>query len=194
MTLKLVSDAGTDPVSLAEARQWCNVDDGFTDHDGLLLDLITTMRVHAEFKCNRSFLSTTWDRVWDGFPPAEMEVGEQPVQSIVSITYLDADRVLQTLDPAAYVLDDVTNPAMVLPAADTAWPATANPINAVRIRFVQGWASASNPLCKPLRLWMRMHIAAAYAQREAFAIGVTVTELPGRFVESLLDSYIVPAI
>lgn len=189
MTLKLITAPTEEPLTLAEVRNWCRVDDDFAGDDADLHGLITAARVQAEHECGRSFLSTTWERVLDAFPAVELELAAQPVSGITHIKYLDVDGVEQTLDSAAYVLDEVSHPAFVLPAAGYAWPATFDGINAVRVRFVQGWSSASNPLCAPLRLWMRMYIETAYKLRGSVVAGLSVAELPSRHVDRLLDSY-----
>lgn len=189
MTLKQITAPGLEPLTLAEVRNWCRVDEDDTSDDADLLGLITAMRVQAEHETGRSFLSSTWERVLDAFPPVELELAAQPVQQVVMVRYLDPAGAEQTLPPEAYVLDDVSSPAFVLPAAGQAWPATHDGINTVRVRFVQGWGSPSNPLCAPLRLWMRMQIEAAYKLRGAIAAGHSVAELPNRYVERLLDSY-----
>ena len=36
--------------------------------------------------------------------------------------------------------------------------------------------------------WLLQQVAAMYRNREAFAQGLTVAELPGRFVDGLLDA------
>lgn len=189
MTLKLHTAPATEPVTLDEVRTWCRIDPDFHDDDADLQMLITSARVRAEHATGRSFLSTTWEQVFDAFPAAELELAAQPVQSIVSITSVDLSGVVQTLASNAYVLDDVSHPAFVLPAQGFTWPATLDTINAVRVRFVQGWASASNPLCAPLRQWIRMQVEAGYKLRGALSAGVPVHELPNRYVDGLLDSY-----
>lgn len=189
MTLKLITAPAEDPVSLAEARLWCRVDDGYTADDADLTMLIQSARVRAEHETGRSFLSTTWEQVFDAFPAVELELAAQPVQSIVSVQYINSAGVLTTLDSAAYVLDDVTSPAFVLPAVGYSWPATLDTINAVRVQFVQGWASASNPLCAPLRQWVRMQVESGYKLRGAHVLGVTVNDVPNRYVDRLLDCY-----
>lgn len=190
MTLKLIDEPGTEPLTLAEVRRWLRINDDFTADDVDLLDLITAQRVQAEHETGRSFLSTTWEAVYDAFPVRELFLqAPLPVSSIVSIKYLDTTGAQQTLDSGAYVLDDASTPAFVLPATGLSWPVTIDAINAVRVRFVQGWSSASNPRCQPLRRWMRMHIESAYKLRGALVAGVNVAELPNRYVDRLLDSY-----
>lgn len=189
MTIIRIDQPGTEPVSLAEVRAWCRIDDDFTDDDTMLQGLIVAYRTQAEHETGRKFLSTTLEQVLDAFPAAELELAEQPISSITSIKYLDETGTEQTLDNAAYVLDTASSPAFVLPADGYDWPSTFDGINAVRVRFVQGWSAADNPLCAPLRLWMRMQIETAYKLRGSIVAGLSVTELPNRFTERLLDSY-----
>lgn len=160
MTLKLITEPSTEPVSLAEARLWCKLSADDTTHDDTLSMLITALRVQAEQETGRSFLSTTWEQVLDDFPASELELKAQPVASITSIKYLDTSGVEQTLSSSAYVLDDASNPAFVLPAAGYEWPTTygTSGVNNVRVRFVQGWSSDTNPRVQPLRRWLRMMI------------------------------------
>lgn len=189
MTLQLIQEPSQEPITLAEARRWLRIDDDFTADDADITDLITAARVQAEHETGRSFLSTTWERVLDAFPCAELELTDQPVSSITHIKYLDTSGAEQTLSTAAYVLDDASPLAWVLPASGSSWPSTCDGINAVRVRFVQGWSSPTNPRVAPLRRWMRMQIEAAYKVRGALVTGVTVTDLPNRYVDRLLDPY-----
>lgn len=189
MTFLRIAEPGTEPLTLAEVRRWLRIDDGFTADDDDLTDLITAARVQAEHETGRSFISTTWEQVLDAFPAVELELVDQPVSSITHIKYIDTAGVEQTLSAAAYVLDDVSSPAFVLPAAGYTWPSTWDGINTVRVRFVQGWSSATNPRCQPLRRWMRMQIESGYKLRGALVAGVTVADLPSRYVDRLLDLY-----
>lgn len=189
MTLQLIQEPSQEPITLADARRWLRIDDNFTADDEDITDLITAARVQAEHETGRSFLSTTWELVLDAFPCAELELTDQPVASITHIKYLDAAGAEQTLSPAAYVLDEASPLAWVLPASGYSWPATFDGINAVRVRFVQGWSSPTNPRVAPLRRWIRMQIEAAYKLRGAIVAGVTVTDLPNRYVDRLLDPY-----
>lgn len=189
MTLLRIQEPATEPLTLAEVRNWCRVPDDYLGDDADLQGLITTYRVQAEHECGRSFLSTVWERVVDRFPAVELELAAQPVQEVQSVKYIDPAGLQQTLDPLAYVLDEVMEPAFVLPAQGYTWPSTLDTINAVRVRFVQGWASATNPRCAPLRTWLRLQIESAYKLRGAHLAGVPVAEVPNRFAERLLDPY-----
>ncbi len=93
-----------------------------------------------------------------------------------------------TLPRAAYRLDTLCLPGWAVPAIETDWPDTqADAINAVRVRFTAGYGAAA-AVPANIKQWMLLQIAAAYRNREAFAAGITVADLPNRWVDGLLDS------
>lgn len=188
MTLRLITGPAAEPLSLAEAKLHLRVDS--SDEDALITACIVAARQQAEHITGRSLVTQTWERVLDGFPAAEIELGVPPVQSIASIVYADATGATQTLSSAAYVLDDVRVPGWVLPAAGTSWPATADGINTVRVRFVAGYGNAA-AVPEGIKAWMRLHVGALYENREAVitAPGVVSSALAGGFADGLLDPY-----
>jgi uncharacterized phiE125 gp8 family phage protein len=189
MTLRLITDATVEPVTLAEAREWCNLDADDTSGDANLTKLISAARRLAEHKTGRSFLLQTWERVVDAFPDAELELAPREVIGITSVKYIDTAGTEQTLDSAAYVLDSDSEPCFVLPAVDTEWPETLDTANAVRVRFTVGFGSSAADVGEPIWQWMQMHIATAWKLRESAVTGISVNEIPGRYVEGLLDPY-----
>lgn len=189
MTLRLITDATVEPVTLAEARVWCNIDADDTEGDANLTKLIAAARRLAEHKTGRKFLLQTWERVVDAFPSVELELAPREVIEIVSVKYIDTAGTEQTLDPANYVLDKDSEPCFVLPAVDTEWPETLDTANAVRVRFTTGFGSAASSVGEPLWQWMQMHIATAWKLRESAVTGIRVNEIPGRYVDGLLDPY-----
>lgn len=191
MTLKLIVGPTDAPVSLQEARTWCRIDDDSAAEDEDLRVLIESALQEAQRLTGRSFMSATWERVLDSFPSAEMELAAGPVHAILSVRYLDSSGDERVMDPDAYVLDDVGDVAFVLPAAGRSWPVAHPGANSVRVRFVQGWSSPSNPRCAPLRQWMRMQIEAGFKVRGALSVGTQVHAVPTRFVDRLLDGYTV---
>ena len=109
------------------------------------------------------------------------------MQSVQSITYIDEAGATQTLAPSAYVLDDVTAPGWVLPVLDTDWPTTQDTVNAVRVRFTTGYGAAGD-VPAGIKAWILLRVGTLYRFREEFQAG-TVAELPGGFVDRLLDPY-----
>lgn len=186
MALKLITPPVVAPVTLAEAKLQCRIDGD--EEDTLLAAYIDAATQAAEHELGRKLITQTWEAVYDAFNGGAMELNAPRVQSIVSITYIAADTTTATLASSAYVLDADQPPGWVHPAAGTAWPATADAANAVRIRFTCGYGPAPADVPANVRQWILMHIATAYRNREAMAQGVSISELPNRYVDRLLDS------
>ena len=135
--------ANLSTVTLAEAKAHCRVD--HSDEDAWFGIAIAAATAKAEHELGRALITQTWEAVYDAFPAGGIELGRPTVQSIVSVKYLDGTGTEQTISSTGYVLDPDMLPGFVLPAAASAWPSAADAVNAVRVRFVQGWSSASNP-------------------------------------------------
>lgn len=188
MSLKLITAPATVPVSIAEAKSHCRVD--ASDEDSWFAAAIGAAVAKAEHELGRALITQTWEAVYDAFPSGGIELGRSPVQSITTLKYLDATGSEQTVSPSAYVLDAVADQGIgwLLPAAGTAWPAAAAAVNAVRVRFVCGYADTADSVPAAVRQWILMHVATAHRMRESIAAGVSVAELPNRYVDALLDS------
>lgn len=184
MSLKLITAPATEPVTLVEAKAQCKVEHSVDD--ALLALFIQGAREAAEHLTGRAFITQTWELVLDAFPTCEIELPKPTVQSIVSLKYLDGAGIEQTIASANYTLDADKLPGWVLPAVGATWPGTQAAANTVRVRFTAGYgAGAAVPAT--LKQWMLLQIGAAYRNREAFQAGITVAELPNRWVDGLLD-------
>lgn len=167
VSLKLITAPSSEPITLAEAKSHCRIDAN-TD-DALVTALIVAAREQAEAYLGRAILTQTWERVLDDFPRmdrGEIELGLPPVQAITQIGYVDAYGIAQTLSASAYSLDADSDPGWALPDPDDGWPATADTINAVRIRFTSGWSSAA-VVPQSIKQWMLVQVGYWYANREA---------------------------
>lgn len=192
MPSKLITGPSTEPISLAEAKAHLRVD--ADDEDDLILGLITSARQQAEQICRRAFIIQKWMVTLDHFPISGMNnCGEiilqyAPLISVDSITYVNSDGATQTLATSLYKVDNISEPARIMPAYGTTWPATRNEINAVQITLTAGWENASS-VPQPIKSWMLLRIAAMYENRESDTVidrGV-MDSLP--FVDQLLAPY-----
>lgn len=186
MTLKLITAPTEEPISRTEAKLHLRVE--HTADDTLIDGLIVAARQAAEHELQRALVTQTWERVLDAFPDVEIELGMPPVQSITSVKYIDEDEVEQTLSALLYSLDSDNEPGWVLPAIDTEWPDTLDTADAVRVRFVCGYGAAS-AVPQAIKQWMLIRIGTLYKMREQFVVGTTMTPVPERFVDSLLDPH-----
>lgn len=118
----------------------------------------------------------------------EIFLSYPPLISVDSIKYIDQEGVQQTLDPASYKVDTISEPARLMPAYGKAWPATRNEINAIEITLTAGWENAA-AVPAPIKSWMLLRLAAMYENRESDVIlqRGTVDSLP--YVDALLAPY-----
>ncbi len=186
MALKPITGPGSEPVPLDEAKAQCRVE--HSAEDSLITSLIAVARAEAERELGRALFTQTWEAVYDAFPCAEIELGKPPVQLITSVTYIDTAGATQVLSGAAYTLDADRDPGWCLPAHGYTWPTTLNTANAVRVRFVSGWASVES-IPEPIKHWIKVRVATLHKFREAIAAGVSVTTLGDRFTDRLLDPW-----
>ena len=155
-----------------------------TTGDQLLNVLIKSARQYAEQLLGRYLITQTVDLYLDEFPTQAINM--RPLQSVTEITYVDTAGDTQTLSAADYIVDSTGSPARITPAYGVSWPSTRDQVNAVKVRFVAGYGSASTvPQC--VRNWMLMRIKQLYDQRDMINVGNIVTEFPQAYVDGLLD-------
>jgi len=186
MSLRLITGPTALPVSLATAKLHLKVQHSADDE--LITLMVKAAARAAEQQLNRALMTQTWQLVVDAFPAAEFRLEKPRVQAISSITYVDPAGTQQTLGADAYTLDADLLPGWVLPALGTSWPATREQANAVRVTFVAGYGSDPTALPEDVRAWVLLQLGASYRNREAFAAGISVSELPNRFHDALLDA------
>ncbi len=185
MGLVVVTAPASEPITLEEAKAQCRVDG--SDEDALLQIYIGAARRKAEGLMGRPIIATTFEQTLDAFPAEEIAL-RAPASSITSVVYVDTTGAEQTLAAELYALDATNATPWLLPALGTSWPATLDVINAVKVRFVSGWANAG-AVPADIKAWLLLTVAYLFGNREALDGTGRVQEIPGRFVDSLLDPY-----
>lgn len=191
MALKLITAAAGLAVTLVEAKAHLRVD--VADDDTLITAMIMAAAELAEQQTGRALMTQTWELTLDAFPDA-LELTRTPVQSVTSVIYADAAGVDQTLAGSAYSLDlaDDNGHAYVVPAYGTDWPATRDQVNAVRVRYVAGYASAA-AVPESIKSWIKLAVGSMYTNRESVVVGSGAVLSLG-FADRLLDRYKVWAV
>ena len=202
MPLQLVTPPAEEPVSLAEAKQHLRVDSG--DDDLLIGSLITAARQAAETKTGRQLITARWKLVLDAFPgPSLMQsatgasfslpghailLAKCPVQSAVSIEYLDMNGTTQVMPASDYVLDAACEPARLTPAFGKTWPSTLPQMGAVSVTFDAGYGAAS-AVPEGLKSWIKLRVGSLYGHREEMSVLSRGRIDPLPFVDGLLDGF-----
>lgn len=168
-----------------DLHPWLRIDADDTLQDGVISSLLTSAREYAEEYTQRQLMTATWRLTLDSFPGMWVPDGpyqddrdwfqwsmirlpRPPLQSVVSIQYLDPAGVLQTLSPALYTVDMDREKARLRPAYGQIWPVTRVELNAVRITYVAGYASAG-AVPERIKQAMKLMIGWGFVNREATA-------------------------
>ena len=185
MATKIITAPSVEPVSLTEAKDHCRVDGA--EFDALFNGvIIPAARESAEHELNRALCTQTRELVLDEFEDELFLFGD-PIQSVVSIKYLDSYGVQQTLDPINYTLDKDSSPGCVKVSYGKVWPETYKEMNAVRVQYVCGYGNAA-AVPSAIKAWILLAIGTLKAQTETIGDNKQAS-LPDRFWHRLLDPY-----
>lgn len=182
--IRTITPPTLEPITLEDARLHCSIDACITTWDGMLRGSIAGARAHAEHRnvTGRCFAPRVMEIALDAWPASgHISLETAPVQSILQVDYVDAAGLTVSILPGdgVYELDSVSEPCVLrlLPAA--AWPAAGTSSQAVRVRFVAGYApldadqatlTAALRMHAPTALqWMLIQVGHAYRNREADA-------------------------
>lgn len=184
MGTRLITAPSTTPVTLAECKAQANVSD--TSMDSVIPAFIEAAVQEAELETGRALMTQTWERTFDAFPDA-IVLWRPPVQSVTSVKYYDPTNVLQTLNSGVYTLDNDSEPAWLLPSWGNSWPATLPVANAVRVRYVCGYADAAS-VPASIKQWIKMRVCSFIDEsRSTIITGTIATDSPG--VKNLLRAH-----
>jgi uncharacterized phiE125 gp8 family phage protein len=115
-------------------------------------------------------------------------IPKAPVQSIVSIDYLDMNRTQQTMPSANYTADLACEPARITPIFGQIWPICLPQIGAASVTFDVGYGQAGD-VPDGIKSWILLRVGSLYQNREEVAAMARgkIESLP--FIDGLLDPY-----
>lgn len=186
MPLQLISPPEAEPVSLLEAKLHLRVDGD--EDDNLIESLIPSARQAAETLTGRQLVTARWKYVLDQFPCAMLWLPKSPLQSVISIEYLDQAGVWQILPDTEYIVDAACEPARIAPNFGKYWPLCLPQIGAVAVTFDAGYGTAGQ-VPEGLKSWIKLRVGSLYAHREEMAMLSRGRIDPLPFVDGLLDPY-----
>lgn len=179
--LTLTSAPAAEPITASEFKTHERI--SHTSEDTKIEAFITAARnmIDGRNGIGIAMVTQTWRLTLDCFPSHCIRLPINPVQSISSITYVDADGVTQTMDSDDYTLLTDATPAILSPAYGLSWPSHRPVPGAVKITFVAGYGNAAS-VPADLKQAVHMMVAHWYADREG-----TAAEAPA--VCAILDRY-----
>ncbi len=167
MALRVVTPPAEYPVLLTEAKAHLRVTDN--TEDAIITALIYAATAWAENYTNIRFVTQTWEKTINGFPPMgrldlkqplvnlaglgfaqngtsvldALPIGRiellAPLQSVVSVNYIDTSGNNQLLAGTAYQADLYTLPGFICPAWGVDWPVARLALGSVRVQFICGF-------------------------------------------------------
>jgi uncharacterized phiE125 gp8 family phage protein len=185
MSLKLVTQPASEPISTIEAKTQLRID--HNDEDTFIDGLVTAARQYLEEVIGRSFLTQTWRLSLDDWPEDDtIELPRPPLQEVTSVVYLDEAGDDVTLPEATYIVDTDSEPGRIVLAANQVWPAVElYPANPIRITYVAGYGDEAGELPQWIKQAIYLLLGHWYENREDTITGTIIKDIP-LGVESLI--------
>lgn len=151
------------------AKQFLKLPGNYTDEDAIISGFIQAAREYGEIYTWRALAQRPFVQVLDSFPyftdtiqsqlayppsyyslprysttlwnySQMIKLGYSPVISVESMTYVDANGLLQTLlQDVDFTLDNTSEPSRIFPPIGTYWPPSLYVANSLQINFTAGY-------------------------------------------------------
>lgn len=157
-SLRLVTPPATEPVSLAQAKQFLRIE--HTADDDAVLRAIFAARRAAEHYLKQALLPQTWDYTVANPCGVRVELPFGPAQSITNITLTTEAGAMSTMNVANYRLTVDGFAVLFDPSVS---------IEKLTVRYVAGIATIVSDLPVTLLQGMLHHIAVMVEQRDGAA-------------------------
>lgn len=165
MSLRVVTAPTAQAVLLSDVEDHVRAD--LSAESNLVEIYIKAVTSKAESYLKRSICTQTLELAIDEFPASKMKLPAGQVQSITSITYLDADGNEQTVDPEIY---RITSSDYLLLAYDKSWPSYRSEQESITITYVAGYGATAD-IPAEIKAWILLNVATLYENRETVTIG-----------------------
>lgn len=189
----LVTPPAIEPLTLVEAKLRAGLDWLAGDpRDALMNGFIAAARAKVEADTGLALLTQTRDVYFDALTTRTIALPAQsmPLQSVTSIKSTDTAGVVNTLDPATYVVDLASGRIGL--ALGAMWPSDLRPFQPYVLRLVAGWTSAALLLAAaPLLVHAVGLLVAHYATvgRDVTTVGTIIATTPYGY-EDAISGYV----
>lgn len=183
-TLTEVEGPRIEPIDLYQAKR--HIKFSPSTEDTLIDGWISAARQYFEEQTDRQLMAATWEWWLPGFPCGRvLELPKPPLQSVVSVSYVDGAGITQTLvEGTDYVVKAPEGPRAprgwieLMPGRS--WPSTQCQSDAVRVRFVAGYGDAPGSvpeLARTVLFLLVGHLHKFRAETHEGKFGNTATRL-----------------
>lgn len=167
MDLTLITAPAVEVVTLQEVKDHLRIED--LTEDTLIQAYLDAAIQRVDGRAGmlrRALVTQTWEMRLDNFPAGdEIRFPLPPLQSVVSVKYLDTNNVEQTFASSNYdvVTSELIGSLHLLRSKN--WPVAYDERNAVRIRFTAGYGATASVVPAAVRVAIMMLAGELYAQR-----------------------------
>ena len=166
MSYKVTEQPASEPIVLADAKNYLKQLSGVTTDDDLITSLIVAARKEVE-QHGIAVFDQEITESFDSFPQGGkcLNLSLAPLRSVTSIQYLDTDGATQTLSSSIYTVDDSgTYSRRIALNEGESWPSTKQNINAVTVVYRVGF-DATAPQVETIKTAMQLKMAYWYMDR-----------------------------
>lgn len=138
--IKVITPPAQPLISLADAKSALLVDHDADDM--LIAQLIDAATMEAQQTAAQALVTQTLSMALDAWPADRViRLWWPPAQSVVSVTYFDADNVEQMVSSADYIAITDVAPALVVPSPGKSWPTSLRDYSPIRVVYVAGYGT-----------------------------------------------------
>ncbi|WPO39006.1 head-tail connector protein [Tardiphaga sp. 42S5] len=167
MSALLLVPPASEPLSLAEARQFLRVE--HADDDAVITALIAAARAHVEALTRRALLTQTWRFMLDAWPAnGRFTPRIGPLKTLLVARVFDASGVAQALDVESFVADSA---AHVIAAPCWALPAPGRAVAGIELDVICGFGALASEVPVDLLHALKILLAHWYDNRGLAASG-----------------------
>jgi uncharacterized phiE125 gp8 family phage protein len=168
VALNLITPPAVLPIDVADAIVQCSAQ--HMDDDALIQGYIEAATAHVQNATGRALITQTWEMTFDSWR-SSIDVPWSPLQSVVSVQYLDTSGNTQTWATNQYRWRATSGPfasrGRITAAYSVSYPTLYGVTDAVVVRFTAGYGDSGESVPAPLRQAILMLVAHWYMNREA---------------------------
>lgn len=167
MAVTVITPPAAEPVTLGEILDHLRID--HNDENHLIEPWITTAREYCEGHQRRAYITQELELTMDAFPAVgePIVLPKPPLQSVMSVTYIDTNSVEATWPADNYLVDTRSLRGRIVPRHGKAWPTvTLQPINGVVVRYTAGYGAAE-AVPERVKQAIKLLVGHWYSNREA---------------------------
>lgn len=190
MRAVLITPPTTDVVTTAEVRTMLGLASSEPSDamlEAMIGAVVGTLDAASDGWLGRALAQQTWELRLAGFPPCPITLPFPPLVSLTSVKYDDASGVEQTAvaDVDFRLFSGVPGKARIEPVYGGSWPAARCDDEAVRIRFVAGYADGAVP--QPIKAAIALGVRSLMSTG-AKDLHLSRDEVPGVIVQQYVVS------